>query len=405
MESLQLQVVAAARGQIGKQYQWGGEDNPGYDCSGLMQWSYTQIGVSIPRTSQQQAQAGIPVAYSDLQPGDLIIYYPDASHVALYSGGGNVIQAADYGIPVEEVPIADAGPYNQARRILIGDAVTSPSPTLYGVDVSNNNWGSTAACRAFIASLPSQGYSWVEAKVSEGDYYTDPYWPVTLAACQAINMPVIGYHYVTTNSPSSQAQTFVANHGGSAAMLDFEANSGDINNFWAVVNAFNNAGVTVALSYIPQWYWQQIGEPDLAGVPGLISSSYYERGTFGSIEYNDAGGDSGPGWNPYGNAQPVIWQFTDADIVDGFSVDGNAFKGSLNQLQTLLTGAPPVTQPTSNPPAIPKPTDEGTQVSQIWDQDLIRWEFLGGRTDREAMGAIGAALKIPGFVDPLGDHA
>lgn len=71
-------------------------------------------------------------------------------------------------------------------------------------------------------------------------------------------------------------------------------------------------------------------------------------------------------------------------------------------------GAPSPTPegPVSNPPAIPKPTKQADQVGQLWDQDLIRWDFLGGRTRAEALGAIGAALKIPGMVDPLaGENA
>lgn len=58
--------------------------------------------------------------------------------------------------------------------------------------------------------------------------------------------------------------------------------------------------------------------------------------------------------------------------------------------------------PAANAPAIPKPADEPTQVSELWDQDLIRWDFLGDRTRAEALGAIGAALKINGFTDPQG---
>jgi hypothetical protein len=56
--------------------------------------------------------------------------------------------------------------------------------------------------------------------------------------------------------------------------------------------------------------------------------------------------------------------------------------------------------PPSNPPAIPKPTDLGAGVGQIWDQLLVRWDMLGGRTLVEAVAAIGAALKISGFTDP-----
>lgn len=342
-------VVAAARTLLGAPYVWGGEGPSGDDCSGLCQWAYAQISVSIPRTSQEQAQAGVPVAYSDLQLGDLIIIYPDASHVVLYSGNGMCIDASTFGVPVQEVPVSQAGPYNTARRFLTGEDVTSPSTTLYGVDVSNNNWGSVQACQDFIASLPAQGYSWVEAKVSEGDYYTDPYWPVTLSACQQANIPVIGYHYANaSDDPAAQVQTFIGNNGGNVVMIDFEASSGDINDFWNLVNAFNTAGIKVALSYLPQWYWEEIGSPDLTNVPGLISSSHFQSGTFGSVEYADAGGDSGPGWNSYGGNAPVIWQFTDGDIVGGFSVDGNAYKGTPEQLSALIGGT--VTQPVQPDP-------------------------------------------------------
>lgn len=61
----------------------------------------------------------------------------------------------------------------------------------------------------------------------------------------------------------------------------------------------------------------------------------------------------------------------------------------------------PAPSTASNPPAIPKPADEATQDSELWDQELLRWDFLGNRTVAEAVGAIAAALKIPGCSDPL----
>lgn len=335
-------IIAAARSRIGDAYAWGGGGPDVFDCSGLVQWSYAQAGISIPRTSQQQAAAGQPVARGRLQPGDIIIYYPDASHCALYSGGGNVIEAATYGIPVQEVPIDAAGPYNTARRYL-------PTPggpvTLFGPDLSNNNWNSAAEIQGWLDDcFHREGYSWMEHKVSEGNYYQDPFWPTVRDWCAHNGVPCIGYHYVTTDNPDSQVAQWVATGGGANAMLDFEANSGDITNFWAVVTAFNAAGVNIALSYIPHWYWSQIGFPDLSQVPGLISSSYYETGTYGSTEYEDAGGDTGPGWNPYGGATPVIWQFSDGALIGGKSVDANAFNGTPDQLNQLLgLGAPPVT--------------------------------------------------------------
>lgn len=111
-------AVAAARNVIGGRYVWGGT-NPatGVDCSGLVQWSFAQAGIAVPRTSQEQAVAGVPVARADLAPGDVIVYYPNASHVGIYEGDGMVIHASTYRRPVAEVPIDAAGPYNRARRL------------------------------------------------------------------------------------------------------------------------------------------------------------------------------------------------------------------------------------------------------------------------------------------------
>ncbi|WP_052956740.1 hypothetical protein [Mycolicibacter heraklionensis] len=283
--------------------------------------------------------------------------------------------------------------------------------TLYGPDLSNNNWASFAEIAGWLDDcFHREGYTWMEHKVSEGNYYRDPYWPTVRDWCNANNVPVIGYHYVTTNDPASQAAKFIANGGGANVMLDFEANSGGIDNFWAVVRAFNAVGVNVALSYLPHWYWQQIGSPSLVGVPGLVSSSYFERGTYGSIEYQDARGDSGIGWLGYGGVSPVIWQFSDGAIIDGKSVDVNAFRGTVDELRTLLGYAPAQPDPASptggntvehNPPAVPKPADEAGEVSEVWDQELIRWDFNGGRTNAEMLGALGAHFGISGCVDVL----
>lgn len=330
-------VVAVARAQIGKQYQWGGEDNPGFDCSGLCEWSYAQIGVAIPRTSQAQAVGGIPIAYSDLQLGDLIIYYPDATHVALYSGNGNVIEAPTTGEFVKEVSVDSAGPYNCARRYLTEEEAVTP---LYYPDVSNLQWDSDQDAIDFLTQLKPEGFSGVVHKVSEGDYFQDEYWPTVRQWCEANDLPWLGYHYVTTDNPSAQAATWVSNNGGPFAMMDFEANSGDLTNFWAVVNAFNSAGVDVSLAYIPQWYWEEIGSPDLSVLASngisLVSSAYPAGAGYASTIYTEAGGSTGEGWDPYGGGVPVAWQFTDEANIDGWIVDCNAYIGT--SLNNLFTG-------------------------------------------------------------------
>lgn len=291
--------------------------------------------------------------------------------------------------------------------------------TLYYPDVSNNNWNSHTDVINFLSQLVGEGFSGVAHKVSEGAGYADPYWQDCRVWCEQNGLPCIGYHYVTTEDPDAQAAQWNANQGGPNAMLDFEANSGDIGNFWNVVNAFNAAGVNVAMVYLPHWYWQQIGSPDLSAFGpdqiALVSSAYpdvsstYPDGDgYASVIYENSGGDAGSGWAPYGGATPTVWQFTDKAAVAGFSVDCNAYLGTADELAKLFGSSvtppppppPPPVTPSSNPPAILKPVDPTSQIGQLWDQILIRWDMLGGRTVVEALAAIGQALKLSGFEPP-----
>ncbi|TXH11140.1 MAG: NlpC/P60 family protein [Spirochaetes bacterium] len=109
-------VVQAAMSQIGSSYVWGGASPGGFDCSGLVMWAFKQNGKSLPHSSQALARGGTPVSLDDLQPGDLVTYYSDASHVSMYVGDGNVIHAPTFGQKVKVVPLAGSGPVYNARR-------------------------------------------------------------------------------------------------------------------------------------------------------------------------------------------------------------------------------------------------------------------------------------------------
>ncbi|NJQ14795.1 hypothetical protein HCN52_07510 [Streptomyces bohaiensis] len=98
-------AVEAARRALGRPYVWGSTGPHGFDCSGLTQWAYAQAGASLPRTSQGQAGAGRRVSLEDARPGDLVIYRDDASHVALYVGGGQVVHAPYPGASVRHDPV------------------------------------------------------------------------------------------------------------------------------------------------------------------------------------------------------------------------------------------------------------------------------------------------------------
>ncbi|MEU8518621.1 NlpC/P60 family protein [Streptomyces sp. NBC_01216] len=98
-------AVLAARAALGKPYVWGATGPSAFDCSGLMVWSYRQAGISLPRTSSAQRNAGRRVPLSEARPGDLVTYRGDASHVAIYAGDGQVIHAPYPGARVRYDPV------------------------------------------------------------------------------------------------------------------------------------------------------------------------------------------------------------------------------------------------------------------------------------------------------------
>ncbi|MFB7503578.1 C40 family peptidase [Streptomyces broussonetiae] len=101
-------AFAAAQSQIGKPYVYGATGTASYDCSGLTSWAYAQAGVSIPRTSQEQATIGTRIdSASDLQVGDLVFFYGDIHHVGLYAGNGQVLHAPHTGAVVRYEAMAD----------------------------------------------------------------------------------------------------------------------------------------------------------------------------------------------------------------------------------------------------------------------------------------------------------
>ncbi|MEU6677692.1 NlpC/P60 family protein [Streptomyces sp. NPDC046925] len=92
--------------QIGKPYKWGAEGPKSFDCSGLTSKAWAKAGKEIPRTSQEQWAQLRRVSLRKLRPGDLIVYFPKATHVAMYLGDGMVIQAPRPGSRVKVSPIA-----------------------------------------------------------------------------------------------------------------------------------------------------------------------------------------------------------------------------------------------------------------------------------------------------------
>ncbi|WP_372512959.1 peptidoglycan hydrolase RipC [Mycobacterium cookii] len=109
-------AVQAALTQVGAPYVWGGAAPGGFDCSGLVMWAFQQAGIALPHSSQAMAHGGQPVSLSDLQPGDVLTFYSDASHAGLYIGDGLMVHSSTFGQPVRVVPMNSSGPIYDARR-------------------------------------------------------------------------------------------------------------------------------------------------------------------------------------------------------------------------------------------------------------------------------------------------
>lgn len=109
-------ALEKAMTKIGRPYVWGAVGPSSFDCSGLVQWAYKQIGKDLPRTSRQQAQVGTPVSRDQLQPGDLVFFNSPVSHVGIYVGDNKILNAVETGRPVQITSMARQK-FHNARRI------------------------------------------------------------------------------------------------------------------------------------------------------------------------------------------------------------------------------------------------------------------------------------------------
>jgi hypothetical protein len=113
-------AVAFAKAQLGKWYQYGATGPNTYDCSGLTLRAYGSVGVTLPRTSQEQYKRGVTVSRPDLQPGDLTFYRgigTSPGHVAIYIGNGQIVEALTTGTQVRIDSLDYPGGYVGARRV------------------------------------------------------------------------------------------------------------------------------------------------------------------------------------------------------------------------------------------------------------------------------------------------
>ena len=174
--------------------------------------------------------------------------------------------------------------------------------------------------------LPSDTAA-IVAKATEGNYYRDSSYAWFKQQATDRGLPFSGYHFLKQEiDPAVQAQYYHDFAGNVPCMLDVETEGSShatVDQVVAFTLALQRLGGRVWGAYIPRWYWSQIGG-DLSRLTALgavlISSNY--------TSYSD----TGPGWQPYGGATPVVWQYTSTPL------DTNAFKGTPAELAALING-------------------------------------------------------------------
>ena len=99
------QALQAALSRRGDPYVWGAAGPSAFDCSGLVVWAFAQEGITLPHYTGDQWNSGVHVPRADLEPGDLVFFFPDISHVGIYLGNGLMVDAPDFGETVHVEPV------------------------------------------------------------------------------------------------------------------------------------------------------------------------------------------------------------------------------------------------------------------------------------------------------------
>ncbi|MDO4631865.1 MAG: GH25 family lysozyme [Corynebacterium sp.] len=216
---------------------------------------------------------------------------------------------------------------------------TAPAPTPeqsnppihYGVDISNHQ--PNINCH----TIKAEGFRFAIIKATEGTWQ-DPYCAHHVTQARAAGLHTAAYAYVhSETSPQAHATALTAtiNDPTVPTCLDIETNSGTDPAHWlAIKDTIEAHGHRVILTYLPRWYWQQVGTPNLVGLPPLWSSHYAEpQQGYAADIYQRAGS---AGWHSYGGVLTQLWQFSSQAAVAGHEIDVNAFRGTATDLAQLF---------------------------------------------------------------------
>jgi cell wall-associated NlpC family hydrolase len=160
-------VVSDAMNYLGVPYVWGGESTSGMDCSGLVQKTFGDLGITLPRTAAEQQQVGTPVAsLAAAQPGDLLFFGSPAYHVAIYAGDGKLIESPE---PGKTVHVTDVYQTPTSIRRVAGPAGVSGAAAPTGVSPAVSAYAAQFAAAEQRFGLPSGMLAAVAQQESGGN--------------------------------------------------------------------------------------------------------------------------------------------------------------------------------------------------------------------------------------------
>lgn len=211
-------------------------------------------------------------------------------------------------------------------------------------------------------------------KVTEGTDYVNPDYERAKANAGANGTFFFAYHFLHAGNAAAQAEWCFKHNGKTPLMLDFEPIPGKSDptlvDALSFIDNYRHLGGVIWLLYLPHWYWQEIGSPSL---------SYFRSRGLRLVSSDYIGFSTGAGWNAYGGMTPSIWQYSDSIQFNGFSVDFNAYKGTLAELKSIVqTGKLPPVPP---PPSKAANPVKGLKVDTRWTQCDVSWDAAPHATE------------------------
>jgi hypothetical protein len=276
--------------------------------------------------------------------------------------------------------------------------------TIYGPDISSYQNGLD------LSQLSAA--SFVIAKTTEGTYYTDSGYQGWRQQAARLGKPFVWYHFLSGEDSHAQVAHTAANVGDASlpGMLDVEpagSFSPSMAQVLGYVDAAASAGLHMRLIYLPRWYWQQMGSPDLTPLASrglaLVASAY--PGGSGSPQQLYPG-DSAAGWQSYGGLTPLLYQYTNQALDGGKPLDYNAFRGTLSDLLTSLGANTMGTIPPSISQKWPELAGDFPPNAPFTDESALIWADGGARAAalyaqqaRDAVNALAAKINTPAPID------